>query len=103
MLDINDHDVGGARVRRTFTRSGETMRMGQMLSAAEVLAIPITNRRALSDSNFIEVFPRGPLESVGENHIVHLGRGQFDVIRGVKLNAAPLTKDDAEELATRPS
>lgn len=102
MLQITDQDIGGARVRQKFTRAGEVLFAGKQLTADEVLAIPMANRRALADAGYIEIFPRPPITSVGERHIVHLGRGQYDVIQGLKLNQAPLSKDEAEELATRP-
>lgn len=101
-MDIADQDIGGARVRRTFTCGDERLLAGHMLSGDEVRNIAVANRRALTSAGFIEIFPRGPVETVGERHIVHLGSGRYDVIEGKKLNDAPLSKDDAEELATRP-
>lgn len=106
-MQISEADIGGARVRRAFRRGDDTLRGGHMLSAAEVVAIAPANRRALIEAGFLEVYPRGPVESLGvgsdaEQHIVHLGGGKYDVIKGVKLNEAPLTKDEAEELATSP-
>ena len=101
---IEDHDIGGARVRRVFSMAGRNVRGGDQLSADEVLSIPTANRRALIDSGYIEVYPRPHHgASDAERHIVHVGRGQFDVIVGHKINARPLSKDEAEELATRPS
>lgn len=102
---IADHDIGGARVRRVFTRGSRHLRGGDMLSGDEVRAIPVANRRALIDAGYIEVWPKSgeAAGSAGERHIVHRGKGQFDVIAGVKLNAEPMSKEDAEELATRPN
>jgi hypothetical protein len=102
IMDIAELDIGGARVRRRFTRGEEAMMPGRFLSADEVRAIPVANRRALSDAGYIEIFPQAPVTTAGDKHIVHLGRGQYDVIHGVKLNAEPLTKEQAEDLATRP-
>lgn len=104
---IEEADIGGARVRRTFRRGNEQLQAGHMLSAAEVVAFAPANRRALIEAGHIEVYPRPPVESVGvgsdaELHMVHLGGGKYDVIKGVKLNDSPLTKDEAEELATEP-
>lgn len=101
-MDIAEKDIGGARVARRVSRGAQALLAGQMLSAGEVCAIPIANRRALIRSGAIEVYPRGPVTSAGEHHIVHRGGGQYDVIDGVKLNDVPLSKDEAEELATRP-
>ncbi|WP_407146254.1 hypothetical protein [Bradyrhizobium sp. ORS 86] len=108
-MQIDDADIGGARVRRVFRSGNEMLKSGTMLSADEVLAIPAANRRALREAGFIEIFPRGPVQSVGTDdadsqmHIVHLGGGKYDVIAGKKLNAdGPLSKEEAEELATRP-
>lgn len=102
-MDIIDADIGGARVRRVFSRGSERLAAGRILSADDVISIPVANRRALVSAGYIEIFPRAPLQSVGERHIVHLGGGRYDIIQGVKLNAEPLSKDDAEELATRPA
>jgi len=101
-MQIEEADIGGARVRRLFRRGEETLRAGTMLSASEVIKFAPANRRALVEAGFIEVYPRGPVESVGERHIVHMGGGKYDVIKGVKLNDSPLTKDEAEDLATQP-
>jgi hypothetical protein len=101
-MDIAETDIGGARVRRVFRRGNESLFAGTVLSAAEVVAFAPANRRALREAGFIEIFPRGPVESVGERHIVHMGGGKYDVIKGKKLNDVPLTKDEAEDLATQP-
>lgn len=101
-MDIVEQDIGGARVRRVFRRGDEAMLAGRILTAAEVIAIAPANRRALREAGFIELFPKGPVESVGERHIVHMGGGKYDVIAGRRLNDAPLTKEQAEDLATRP-
>jgi hypothetical protein len=98
-MDIAEQDIGGARVRRRFSRGTEALLAGHMLTGEEVRGIPVANRRALIDAGFIEVFPHGFGEDAGEKHIVHLGRGQYDVIQGHKLNDAPLTKDEAQQLA----
>jgi hypothetical protein len=101
-MDIAEADIGGARVRRVFRRGNESLFAGTILTAKEVCDFAPANRRALREAGFIEIFPRGPVESVGERHIVHMGGGKYDVIKGVKLNDAPLTKDEAEEIATQP-
>jgi hypothetical protein len=107
MLNIEEADIGGARVRRIFRNGDQMLRAGTMLSADQVLSIPPANRRALAEAGFIELYPRPIIESVGigsnaERHIVHMGGGKYDVIAGIKLNDGPLTKDEAEDLATKP-
>lgn len=98
MLQIADKDIGGARVARTFTRNGEQLkRGGPDLTAEEVLSIALPNRKALIDSNFIEVYPKTPFVA-GERFIVGVGKNQFNVIEGRMLNEEPLTRDDAEKL-----
>jgi hypothetical protein len=51
-------DIGSARVRRTFMMRGENLKPNRRLSADEVLAIPIANRRALVDAGYLEIYPR---------------------------------------------
>src|SRR6185437_8489857 len=101
MLEIAESDIGGARVRRTFTMGGERLFAGHMLTSEEVLALPLANRRALTGSNYLEVWPKAPnaAPANAERHIVSNGFGKFSVIVGHKLNEHPLTKDEAERLA----
>lgn len=97
MLEILDNDIGGARVRRTFTRNGEQLRAGHQLTSDEVLSIAVPNRRALIDSNFIEVYPKSPLMDM-ERFIVGIGKDKYNVIAGQVLNDSPLTREQAEKL-----
>lgn len=97
MLEMKDADIGGARVRRTFTRGEQQLKMGDMLTAEEVLAIPIANRRALTDSNFIELYPKAP-GSGGDRMMVGVGKDEFNVIEGRVLNDEPLSRKEAEKL-----
>src|SRR6185437_14352844 len=100
MLEIADADIGGAKVRRTFTIGARRVFAGDRLTAEELLALPLANRRALTDSNYIDVWPKAPNGSPAnaERHIVSNGFGKFSVIVGHKLNEHPLTKDEAERL-----
>lgn len=101
MLDIADQDIGGARVRRTFTRGDHRYKMGDMLTRDDVLNIAVANRRALSDSNFIEIYPRAaaaPLPNM-QRFVIGTGDGRFNVIEGYKINEKPLSKDEAQKLA----
>lgn len=110
---IADQDIGGARVRRVFTRVGKPVKGGDMLTGDEVRAIPIANRRALIDAGYIEVWPKSSdaattaelvtlKAKIAERHIVHRGQGKYDVF-AAKINDEPLSKEDAEDLATRPN
>ena len=98
MLDIADADIGGARVRRTFVNGDRQMKMGDELTAEEVIAINLPNRRALADSNFIEIYPRSAGMAAGEKFIVGLGKDKYNVIEGRIVNSEPLTRDAAEKL-----
>src|SRR2546425_941776 len=96
MLKIADRNIGGALIRRTFTRNGEQLKAGQQLTAEEVLSIALPNRQALVDSNFMELYPKSPM--AGERFIISIGNKQFNVIEGRVLNDEPLTRDEAEQL-----
>ena len=98
---IADSDIGGARVRRVFSISGRHAKSGDELSADEVRAIPVANRRALVDAGYIEVWPMPRRADVSEmeRHVVSRGAGKYDVIAGVKLNDELLSRDEAAALA----
>lgn len=109
MLPVRDEDIGGALVRRRIHR-GEmpALMAGERLSREQVLSMPVANRRALVATERLWLLPRsGAVEAAGDlratKHIVQVGKNQFDVIDGVKLNDEPLSKEAAEELATRPA
>lgn len=97
MLQINDEDIGGARVARTFTLNGKHVKRGDPLTAEQVLSIGLPNRRALIDSNFIEVYPKSaPLG--GERFIIAVAKNQYNVIEGRLLNDTPLSREEADRL-----
>lgn len=100
MLDIADQDIGGARVRRTFTSNEHRYKMGDYLTREDVLNIPLANRRALSDSNFIEVYPRSTIPQMPdmERFMIADGNGLYNVIEGLIINEKPLTKEEARKL-----
>jgi hypothetical protein len=106
-MQIADADIGGARVRRMFSMRGEQVQMNRHLSADEVLAIPIANRRALIDGGFLEVYPkRSPAKHMNEARFVirvSKEKEEFDVITGYKLNDKPLSRVEADRLAGRNS
>jgi hypothetical protein len=104
MIPVRDDDIGGAVVRRRIDR-GEMppLLAGARLSRDDVLAMPVANRRSLVATERLWLLPRGDNGAVADRHMVHLGGGKYDVIFGVKMNDAPISKDEAEELATRPT
>lgn len=102
---LPDADIGGAFVRRGFTRftadGGAWLKAGTKLTADEVRSIPMVNRRALSVSGALDIYPVGPVAQVEDfdRYVIHRGGGHYDVIAGRKLNDEPMTKADAEALA----
>jgi len=95
-------DIGGARVRRVFTARGQVIKAGKHLSADEVLAMPLANRRALIDAGHLEVYPKSSPAAKSEpetRHIIKVGDGQYDVIAGNKVNPKPVSRDEAYRLA----
>jgi hypothetical protein len=109
---LKDADIGGGVVLRRFQFGADRPGGGTKLTAAQVLSMNPKNRRELVRLGYLSVFPRAdtlpdyqpadPLAGA-ERHIVHNGGGRYDVIAGVKLNDAALSREEAEELATRPN
>ena len=107
-LEIAEADIGGARIRMGFSRGNVRMKAGEHLTADEVRSIPLANRRALASAGFIEVYPartevvhRYADPKPGDRFIVQVGKGQFNVIEGRRLNDEPLTREQAEALAAK--
>ena len=102
-LEIAEHDIGGARIRMGFSRGNVRMKAGEYLTADEVRSIPLPNRRALASAGFIEVYPVRTetvrREIKQDRFIVSVGKGQFNVIEGHRLNEQPLDREAAEKLA----
>jgi len=103
---IGSKEIGGGYVRLAFwDRSQDPpqyLKAGTHLSAERISAM--ANGHNLIRTEHLAVYPPLPKSGRGaamERHIVHLGRGQFDVIEGHKMNDKPLTKEEAEDLATR--
>jgi hypothetical protein len=111
VLEIADRDIGGARVRmtfQTFLKDGTVRRYraDEHLTPEEVRAINAPNRRALISNGSIEVYPqrvqtvqREVAAKPGDRFIVQVGKGQFNVIEGHRLNEQPLDREAAEKLA----
>lgn len=97
MLEMADKDIGGARVRRTFTFNGKQMKMNDQMTAEEVLSIRVPNRRALTDSSFIELFPKAPAVT-GERFMVGISGDKYNIIEGRVVNDTPLSRKEAEKL-----
>lgn len=95
MLEIAESDIGGARVRMGFMRNGERLKAGTHLTAEEVIAIRLPNRRALIESNFLELYLKTPS---GKRYIVGIGKDKYNVIEGRILNEEPLTRQQADKL-----
>jgi len=109
-LEIADKDLGGARVRLTFQtiqKNGSTRRFkpNEQLSAEDVLAWPMANRRALVSAGYIEIYPRQFVGrqaiQKGDRFIVQARKDQYNVIEGRRINDQPLSREDAEELAKK--
>jgi hypothetical protein len=101
MLEILDKDIGGARVRRTFSNGAKQLKAGDQLSRDDVLKMNLPNRRALTDSGYLEVYPLAPTVEGLERFVVGVGKDRYNVIEGRVLNDDPLSKEQAEKLARK--
>lgn len=101
LLRLTDDQIGKGVVHRGFTARGVYLRRGTELTREQVLDINPVNRQAMIDKSFLHVFPRAEIQEPEpmDRHVVSLGFGKFDVVEGVKLNDAPLTKEAAYALA----
>ena len=98
MAAISADSYGGAVVRRRISLGDNPpLLAGDLLTREDLKAMPVSNLRALVDNHTIEPWPWRP--PVGELHVVHIGRGLYDVFEGEKLTAEPMAKEDAEALA----
>lgn len=103
MRMIGSKEIGGGFVRRSFVANGKRLAVGTRLTPEQIDGF--TNGRRLIDVGFIADFPPAPadLSASAQRFVIHKGGGQYDVIVGDKINDRPLSKDEAEDLATRPS
>lgn len=102
MRAIRDEDIGGAIVTSAFRRGTEYVLRGTRLSREDVLAIRKPNRNSMIENGVISIYPlagESPGRAPVERHVISRGFGKFDVIEGRQLNDAPMSKEDAEELA----
>jgi hypothetical protein len=97
MPATNPESYGGATIRRRINRGDQPpLLAGETLTRADLMAMPISNFRALIDNRAIEPWPYRP---PGEMHVVQVGKDRFHVFEGERLTAEPVTKDEAEALA----
>ena len=110
---IPGFELAGAVVRRPFSKGGERVPIGTVLSAEDFLAIGYPVRRIFVANSQLTPFYRRPgdpaympppprdIEAAPEaaHHIIHRGGGRFDVVKGIILNDAPLTREAAEAIA----
>lgn len=99
MAVIQDHMVGGAEVKRGFTRGGEYVKPGATLTRRDLLAMPRPNLQALVDTGKLQLFPPTPglLGEPGELHLINRGFGRYDVIEGRILTDEPFQSKEAAE------
>lgn len=105
---MQDHQIGGSFVKRRFNFGDKIMTAGQRLSREELLTIPKPNRDALSRGGFLEHFPladgtgsAADVAAPGEIFIAVLGKGEYAVVRGTRLNPKPMTREEADALAKK--
>ena len=95
--------IGGGVVARPFDMGGVRLKTGTQLTAEQIMGIRRTNRRVLIENGHLRVWPaHAPAEGM-VRHVIGRGAGKFDVIEGVKLNDAPLSKEEALALAGAPA
>lgn len=113
MLRIDESEIGGAVVRRRINRGDAPAWLaGHVITREETLAL--RNLRALVEDERLRVLPRRAAATAApivpslagaavKAHLVHVGRGLWDVIVGSKINDEPIAKEAAEALASRPA
>lgn len=105
-IPINVNQIGGGVVTRTFNMGGKTMLRGIELTAEEVRAMRPMNRSSLIDRGHLYVWPKGQHAKPPEGSVrfvmpMGFGRG-YHVVEGRRLNAEPLSKEEAYKLAGLP-
>lgn len=118
---IRSEDIGGGTVKFGFRAGTTFLRAGTQLTAEQISKFAPSNRQALIDKGMLAVWPKAtenkpqpanvsvdsspapePSGAPAQRHMVHTGRGNYDVIEGRKLNDGPLNKTDAQSLAGVP-
>lgn len=90
--------IGGAYVRRRFDLGPRTVTIGETLTAEQVREIRPANLKAMVNQGKLELYPLSPAAIGTRRFAIHMGMGKFDVIEGVKVNASPLTRAEAEAM-----
>jgi hypothetical protein len=120
MRNLRTSEIGGGTVRRRFKMGGEWVIPGTTLTAEQLRAMRLQNRNALVETGAIDVWPaqakldagaaaarasepaepprHDPVDGL-ETWIIPVPGG-YDVMRGRRLNIAPMKKVDAKKLAT---
>ena len=108
MPRLPSNTLSGAKVFRPCSIAGKTRLRGEIISEDDLLKIKPSNLRSLVDQRFLQVFVRGP-ETIqppaDPGEVITAPRlgaaNRFDVIVGRRVNAGPLTRSEADELAKR--
>jgi hypothetical protein len=103
MGPLHPDNIGGGRVERTFTFGGRRLNRGDTLTREEIIGMPASNRNALIETKHLMVWPPHVMVDAGELHVINLGFGRYDVIRGTKVNEAPLDREAAYQMAGKPT
>lgn len=103
---IPGYQLAGAVVRRPFNQGGSRIYGGAVLSKDAFLAIGYAVRRIFVREERLTPFyvpdsaaPPPP----GTRHVIHRGGGRYDVVHGIQLNELPLSREEAEALASETS
>jgi hypothetical protein len=108
MRPLRIEEIGGAKVRRTFTMGARRTKAGELLELGDLARMPVANRNALIEKGFIDVWPKGVggggvvASEPAERFVVPLGFGRYDVVQGMQLNDRTLDREAAYALAGKP-
>lgn len=104
-----DH-IGGGIVQQTFRTNGRSLFAGMKLTRDDLVKMPAQNRNALIEAGRIVVWPRdagatpsaAPSAAGAQRFVSPRGFGKYDVIEGRKVNAEPVSREEAHALAGIP-
>lgn len=114
MAPWHPDNIGGGKIIRAFRTAAGMQMAGTILSREQIIAMAHQNRNALIEKGFLAVWDKAagtvvgaatmpaPVAEGAERFICSLGFGRYDVVHGVKLNAAPVNREQAHELAGLP-
>jgi hypothetical protein len=95
--------MGGALLRRPLTSNGARLPAGTVLNPEQFAAITYATRRVLVRDEAILPFYQPASAAGSERFVIHRGNGRYDVVVGTRLNADPLTREEADTLAASAS